>query len=144
MTAEFNIQPPAIEPISDDALAAIKAAIEASSQSQRNDPTELQPGWRRQTIRRLIARLEAAEKSRDNWHDAAEHWKAERKLREEAFAVDGKTEDLLRAVTEWRQARAAVLQDPTPDVRQSDAFRSALNRLASAEDALFNLKGPGQ
>lgn len=48
---------------------------------------------------------------------------------------------LLKLVNEWRAARQAVLAEPTPDVRTSDSFRAALDRLASAEDALFNLKG---
>ena len=45
------------------------------------------------------------------------------------------------AAHEWRQARKAVLQEPTPDVRTSETFRAALDRLAAAEGALYNLKG---
>ena len=40
-------------------------------------------------------------------------------------------------VTEWRNARTAVLSEPTHDVRQSQTYRAALDRLANAEDALM-------
>lgn len=38
--------------------------------------------------------------------------------------------------SEWLSAREAVLDETTKDVRVSDTFRVALNRLSDAEDAL--------
>jgi len=43
---------------------------------------------------------------------------------------------LRQRVVEWHAARNATLAEPVADVRKSETFRAALNRLANAEDAL--------
>ena len=48
--------------------------------------------------------------------------------------------ELREALDEWAKARAATLAEPAvADVRTSETFRAALNRLSNAEDALRSL-----
>ena len=47
--------------------------------------------------------------------------------------------DLNAKVIEWREARKAFLSLETKDVRNSNETIAALQRLASAEDALFRI-----
>jgi hypothetical protein len=89
------------------------------------------------TVASLIARVEAAESALAvERRTSRGDWASQREV--DAMAVDFYPLD--RAVTEWRQARKAVLQEPTPDVRTSETFRAALGRLADAEDVLYRPK----
>lgn len=50
--------------------------------------------------------------------------------------------DLEQAAAEWLSARARVTAEGIADVRFSESFRVALNRLAEAEDALAKAARP--
>lgn len=43
---------------------------------------------------------------------------------------------LMEAAREWRDARRAVAAEPVADVRKTDTFKAALDRLATAEAEL--------
>lgn len=116
-------------PITDADLADVKAGL--ATYEHHGTDADSRAQIRLGTLAGLVARLDAAEvraalaeSDRDTWYEVVQ------------TLSKGKGVGML-SVEEWRAARAAFLALPP---NSSDA-KAALNRLASAEDALFNLKG---
>ena len=102
--------------IMDEAATAIQSQADALAEVRRE-----MSDWRNGDLAGVKAHLDAA--------------------MTRATTAEASLATMREALEEWRAARLATLAEPVADVRKSETFAKALNRLSESEDGLMRAVG---
>lgn len=142
--AQFVVTPRRTGDVTDEPLGHVGCVVCGIRTGERQARYVAVPEWNRFMGRRadatIIALRDENARLTAERDEARAGWEGASELLVAAVDDYNTEHDALTAlrqhVVEWHAARNATLAEPVADVRKSEAFRDALNRLSNAEDAL--------